>query len=200
MRSQQIVRKPLAVRPRSARTVRQRLYIRFPQLGQAFARAVDALPPRSRLRQAMISRAFEFATDALNRRDMDAALIAYRPDRELYPPPEWVEAGFVESCYRGPDGFRRYISELDDVWGGNLRVEPAELIDLGDRLVMLAGLSSRAEASGLALSSEYATVMTLRAGEVVRQVDYTSHTDALEAAGLPQRVGHGRGYAVARHA
>ena len=185
MRTQQIVRKPLAVRPRPGRTVGQRLYIRFPQLGQAFARTVDALPPRSRLRQAMVWRAFQFATEALNRRDLDAALIAYRPDRELYPPREWVGAGFVESCYRGPEGFRRYLSELDQVWGVNLRVEPAELIDVGDRLVMLAALPSRAEASGLELTSEYATVMTMRSGEIVRQRDYMSHADALKAAGLP---------------
>jgi ketosteroid isomerase-like protein len=184
MRSQQIVRKPLAVRPRSARTVGQRLYIRFPQLGQVFARVVAALPPRSRLRQALVWQAFKVAVEALNRRDMAAAVIAYRPDRELHPPREWVQAGFVESCYRGPDDFRRYVSDLDDVWGGNLRVEPAELIDLGDRLLMLATLPSRAEASGLALTSEYATVMTMRAGEIVEQRDYMSHADALGAVGL----------------
>ena len=183
MRKQRIVRKPLAVRQVSARTAEQRLCIRFPRLGHAFARAINVLPLRSRLRQGLLWRGVQLATEALNRRDLDAALIAYRADRELYPPKEWVESGFVEACYRGPEDFRKYVSELDDVWP-SLRVEPEELIDLGDRLVMLAALPSRAEASGLALNSEYATVMTVRAGEVVRQQDYTSRAEALEAAGL----------------
>jgi ketosteroid isomerase-like protein len=185
MGSDQIVRKPLALQERSARTIGQRLFIRVPWLGLAWALAVDRLPPRSRVRQAIVWRAFAFATEALNRRDMDAALIAYRADRELYPPREWVEAGFVEACYRGPDRFRTYLSELDDVWGSTLRVEPAELIDLGDRLVMLAALPSRAQSSGVVLTSEYATVMTLRGGAIVEQRDYTSHAGALEEAGLP---------------
>lgn len=188
MRSDHIVRRPLAVRDRTARTIGQRLLIRFPWLGTAWARTVGALPPRSRVRQALVWQAFQSATEALNRRDMPAALISYRADRELCPPREWVEAGFVDSSYTGPDAFRRYMSELDDVWGSTLRVEPAELIDLGDRLVMLAILPSRAQSSGVVLTSEYATVMTMRRGEIVQQRDFTSHAEALDTAGLPMPV------------
>ena len=91
----------------------------------------------------------------------------------------------MDPSYTGPDAFRRYLSDLDEVWGTTLRIEPVELIDLGDRLVMLATLPSRAQSSGVALTSEYATVMTFRRGEIVRQRDYMSHKEALEAAGIP---------------
>jgi hypothetical protein len=184
MPSGQIVRKPLAVRELSGRTVSQRFFIRFPGVATAYARWVGRKPPRSRVRQAAVWRGSQLAIEALNRRDLDAALIAYHPDRELHPPNEFVEAGFVEPCYRGPAGLRRYMSEWSDVWGGTLRVEPTELIDLGDRLVILAMLPSRAQASGLPLRSEWATVMTLKRGDVVDQRDYTNHGEALAAAGL----------------
>jgi hypothetical protein len=181
----QVVREPLQVREASTRTLDQRLLLRFPRLVGPYARVVGRLPPHSRLRHAAVWRSFQLATEALNRRDLDAALIGYHGDRELHPPREFVEAGFAESCYRGPAGSRKYISEWSDVWGGDLRIaEPAELIDLGDRIVALAMLPSRAQASGLPLSTKWACVLTLKDGEVIRQQDYLDHAQALEAAGL----------------
>src|SRR4051794_22838277 len=101
MGSDRIVRKPLVVRQRSGRTLAQRFFIRFPRLATAYARFVFRLPPRSRFRQAAVWRGTQLATEALNRRDLDAALIAYHPERQLQPPRAFVEAGFVESSYRG---------------------------------------------------------------------------------------------------
>jgi ketosteroid isomerase-like protein len=63
-------------------------------------------------------------------------------------------------------------------------MEPTELIDLGERLVALALLPSRAQASGFPLSTKWAGVLTLEDGEVIRQRDYLDHAEALEAAGL----------------
>jgi ketosteroid isomerase-like protein len=179
-----IVRRPIRVRRRSSRTLDQRLLLRFPRLLVSSARLVGRLPPTSRVRQAVVSRSFRLATEALNRRDLDAALIAYHPDREHYPPREFVEAGFAEPCYRGPLGFRKYMSEWSEVWGGDLRVEPTELIDMDDRIVALATLPNRAQASGIQFSPEWAAVLTLKDGDVISQQDYLDHTEALEAVGL----------------
>jgi ketosteroid isomerase-like protein len=180
----EIVRKPLRVRRQSSRTLDQRLLLRFPRLVAAYARLVGRLPPTSRFRQAVVSRSFRLATEALNRRDLDAALIAYDRDREHHPPREFVEAGFAEPCYRGPVGFRKYMSEWSEVWGGDLRVEPTELIDMGDRIVTLATLPNRAKASGIPFTPEWAAVLTLKHGNVISQQDYLDHTEALEAVGL----------------
>jgi hypothetical protein len=114
----EVVRKPLHVREPSTRTLDQRLALRFPRLFTAYARLIGKLPPRSRLRQAAVWRGFRLATEAFNRRDLDAALIGYHPDRELHPPREFVEGGFAESCYRGPGGFRKYVAEWSDVGAG----------------------------------------------------------------------------------
>jgi ketosteroid isomerase-like protein len=44
----------------------------------------------------------------------------------------------------------------------------------------------RAQASGVPLAETYAGVSTLRNGRIVRQDDFTSHAEALEAVGLPE--------------
>jgi ketosteroid isomerase-like protein len=182
--SDQIVRKPLRVRERSTRTLDQRLFLRFPRLGAASARLIGRLPPRSRLREASLWRASRLALEAYNRRDLDAVAIGFQPDLEYYPYREFVEAGLSEPCYRGPSGYRTYIQGTYDVWSADVRLEPTELIDLGDRFVVLANMPMRAQASGVPLGETYACVATLKDGRVIRQHDCLDHVEALETVGL----------------
>jgi ketosteroid isomerase-like protein len=178
------VRKPLRVREQSRRTLDQRLALRFPRLAAASFRLIAKLPPRSRVRQAAVWRGFRLAVEAYNRRDLDAVAIAYHPDLEYYPYREFVEAGLTEPCYHGPSGYRAYISSTYEVWGREVRLEPTELIDLGDRIVLLANMPMRAQASGVPLAETYAGVSTLKEGKVIRNDDYLDQSEALEAVGL----------------
>jgi len=182
----EIVRSPLKVAPRTRRTLDQRILLRFPGLADASFRLMSRFPPRSRLRQAVLGRAVRLGLEAYNRRDLDAVAIGFRPELEYYPYREFVEAGLAEPCYRGPTGYREYILGTNDVWGGDVRIEPRELIDLGDQLVVLADMPMRAQASGIALSERYACVSTLKDGKVLRQRDFLHHAQALEAVGLRQ--------------
>ena len=59
-----------------------------------------------------------------------------------------------------------------------------ELIDTGERIVMLANVPMRAQASGVPLTEEFAYVATLKDGRVIRQRDFLDHAEALEAVGL----------------
>jgi hypothetical protein len=61
-----------------------------------------------------------------------------------HSPREFVEVGF-EPRYCGPAGFREYMSTWSEVFGPDLRVEPVELIEAGDRIVLLADLQARAD-------------------------------------------------------
>jgi hypothetical protein len=106
------------------------------------------------------------------------------PNFEFHPPREAVESGFFEPCYRGAAGYRRYVSELSDVWGPDMRIESMELIDMGDRLVMLFDAPVRARASGVLLTGKLASVATLANGRVIHQQDYFHHDEAVEAVGL----------------
>jgi ketosteroid isomerase-like protein len=184
MASDQIVRKPLRARERSSRTLDQRLMLRFPRLAAASFRLIGKLPPRSRVRQAALWRAIQLAVEAYNRRDLDVVAIGFRPDMEYYPYREFVEAGLAEPCFHGPAGYRTYIEGTYEVWGADVRLEPTELIDLGDRVVMLANMPMRAQASGIPLGETYACVSTLKDGRVIHQRDFLDQAEALEAVGL----------------
>jgi ketosteroid isomerase-like protein len=178
------VRKPLSVRPVSHRTLDQRIAIRFPWLSTANTRLVAMLPPRSRVRQALLWRAVRAGIEAYNRRDLAAVSTAFHPNLEYYPYREFVEAGLAEPCYHGPAGYRAYIEATYDVWGTEVRLFPTELIDLGDRLVLLADMPMRAQGSGVPLAESYATIATIKDGAIIRQRDFLNQAEALAEAGL----------------
>jgi ketosteroid isomerase-like protein len=180
-----VVRRPLRVRAWAGRPLDLRLALRFPRLSDAYARLVlQRLPPTSRVRQASVWRSSRLGMEAFNRRDIDAAVSYGHPDFEYYPPREFVEAGFFEACYRGAEGFREYVSAWSEVVG--LRVEPVELIDLGDRLVLLAELPTLGHASGVPIAGKIATVSVLTDGKASRVHTYLDHAEALEAVGLSE--------------
>ena len=180
------MRKPLRVRERSSRPLDQRLTLRFPRLADAYTRFVIArLPPTSRFRQVAVWRATRLGMEAFNRRDVDAAVSYGHPDFEFEPPREFVDLGF-ERTYRGAAGFRKYISTWSEVFGPDLRVEPTELVDAGDRIVLLADLRARGQASGIPLSGTIATVSFLKHGNATHVQAFFDHAEALEAAGLTE--------------
>jgi ketosteroid isomerase-like protein len=182
----EIVRKPLRVRERSGRTLDQRLALRFPSLFPGFARRISSLPPGSRLRQASLWRAARLALEAYNRRDLEAVVIGCHPEFEWHPDRRWVEAGLMDSSYRGLEGYRRYVAATAEVYAGEVYVKPTELIDLGDRFVILAEAPMRAQASGVPLTEAWALVGTVRDGRVVSYQEYFDHAEALEAVGLSE--------------
>lgn len=180
----EIVRRQLRARERSRRSLDQRLALRFPRGAAALARLIGSLPPSSRFRQAALSRGALVSAAAFNRRDIDAILVFYDPDYEFHPAHEFVDGGFTPACYRGPAGYHEFVSDWSDVWGADLRVEPLEVIDLGNRVVTLFNVPTRALASGVPLTGKWAAVATLKNGRVIHDQVYLDHAEALEAVGL----------------
>jgi hypothetical protein len=168
-----MVRGPLRVRERSRRTLDQAIGLRFPALAAAGTRLAMSLPLGSRLRRAIIWRTARLAVEAFNRRDLDAVAIIYHPDMEYYPYREFVEGGLSEACYRGPEGYKAYIGTTIEAWGEGVQLHPTELIDLGDRFVILADMPMRAQTSGVPLAESYATVTTLAGGSSVSRTSWT---------------------------
>jgi ketosteroid isomerase-like protein len=182
----EIVRKPLRVRDRSRRTLDQRVALRFPRVAAANSRRIAKLPPSSRVRQAAVWRSVRLGVEAYNRRDPDAVAIGCHPEFEYHPGRTWVEAGLVEPCYRGLEGYRKYLATVDEVWGGENHLKPVELIDLGERIVMLAVGTMRAQASGVPLTEAFALISTLKDGRSIHLQEYYDHAEALEAVGLSE--------------
>ena len=179
----EVVRKPLRARERSSRTLDQRLALRFPRLAAVFLGRIGKLPRGSRLRQAALSRGVRLSVEAYNRRDPEAVVVGWHPEFEYHTGREWAQSGLVEPCYRGLNGYRKYLATVDEVWGGENYLKPVELIDLGDRIVLLADGTMRAKASGVPLAEAFALVSTLQEGKIVCHQEYYDHDEALEAAG-----------------
>jgi hypothetical protein len=180
-----IISQPLRALDRPRRTLDQRLLLRFPRMTAAYVRLVGRLPPASKLRQAAIRRGVGLGIEAYNRRDLAAAVVGWDADFDYRPGLDWVKDGLVESSYRGLEGYRRYARIADEVAGGALYLKPIELIDLGDRLVILADAPTRGHASG-SPADPFAVIATLHDGRVVLAQEYFDHAAALEAAGLRQ--------------
>jgi hypothetical protein len=116
----EVVRTPIRTRARSRRTLDQRIALRLPRVARAYARWVGKLPPSSHVRTASLSRAVQIGAEAYNRRDLDAVTIAYDPEVEYRRAQAWVEGGFFEECYRGPEGYRRYVASTTEVFGAEV--------------------------------------------------------------------------------
>jgi hypothetical protein len=67
-----------------------------------------------------------------------------------------------------------------------MRVESVEVVDLGDRVVMLLDIPVRAQVSRVPLTGRLASVATFERGRVICQQDYFDHAEALRAVGLPE--------------
>jgi ketosteroid isomerase-like protein len=185
MPNEEVVRHSLRTREGAGRTLDQRLATRSPRFAHVLMRPVLGLPPSSRIRQATLVRAAEIAFAAYNRRDLDAITAGFHPEIEYYPYRQFVEAGLAEPVYHGPEGYRRYVEATYDVWGPEgVKLEPTEVIDAGDRLVLLADMPMRAQGSGVTLTEKYGSVWWLRDGLVGRVDDFLDQAEALRAGGV----------------
>lgn len=167
------------------RTLDERLRVRFPALFRPYSEAILRLPPRSRLRQAALARAIVRAYAAANRRDFeliftgnDRHAYEYRPSADLLPPD-------FDTVYHGQQGYldfwRRWLDAFPDI-----RWDPEEIIDLGEKILVRTSQSGRGSVSGLALSEPVFQLFTFRRGLVIRQADFLDRSKALEAAGRPE--------------
>jgi ketosteroid isomerase-like protein len=126
--------------------------------------------------------AFRQAIAAYNRRDIDAFLEAFDPMVEIHPL-TLAMFGQEAAVYRGHDGIRRFIRDVDEVLP-HLQVEPLEIRDLGERIVASGRLRARGRASGAEVDSPIGWVVEFSEGRVTRMRDYLDPEQALQAVGL----------------
>ena len=120
---------------------------------------------------------------AFNRRDFKAVSEFLHPELEWHP-----YLGAVEgSIYRGRDAVVKMWSDLDDSFGGSLRVEPVEVIDRGEQIIVVIDAHGTGSGSGAEVRQSWAQVATLRDGLIWHVEPYPDRLSALEAAGLSGR-------------
>jgi ketosteroid isomerase-like protein len=142
------------------------------------------LPRHSRLRHAMLVRGARQAYGAVNRRDFDLALTAYDPDYEYHQHhvafPDW-DLGDV-----GHDGFRKFWRQALEAFD-DIRFDPEEVLDLGDRVLVTVQISGHGTGSGVPMNQKLFQLFTYRRGLIVQQDDFSDRPQALEAVGLSEQ-------------
>jgi uncharacterized protein (TIGR02246 family) len=113
--------------------------------------------------------------EAINRRDLQAMLDAYHPDADMSTLTSELVSG---KPYRGHTGIREYFSSFADVWE-ELRLEPEEIRDLGDRILVVGRWSSRGRESGAEVESPAAWIFAVRDGRIVFSRAYRDAEEAL---------------------
>ena len=125
--------------------------------------------------------AFKRVIEAYNRHDLGALL------RELDTEIEWrpvlpVVLGGDSTVYRGHDGVRQLLRDLDEVLAER-RMDFSEIREAGDRVVATGSLRIRGKSSGARSESPFGCVAELRNGKAIRIQTYLDPSDALEHLG-----------------
>jgi hypothetical protein len=144
----EVVRTPIGPDARlpTRRTLDERFYVRFPGTYAVLARAVNRLPPRSRLRRALLRRAVLSGWASWARRDFELNLLGYAPDCHMETVSEWTAAG-QRSSYEGHAGRREIAADWFDAME-RMDLIPQEIIDAGNPSWFSATSASVPEGAG----------------------------------------------------
>ena len=120
---------------------------------------------------------------AFEHEGLEGFLRFYNPEIEWTPTAEFVEF----ATYRGHDGVRRYFGTIADEFD-DVRVELEEVIDAGEQVVVFSRISGQGKLSGAPVELSLITVSSMRDGKVIRNRNYPTRSEALEAAGLSEQA------------
>jgi ketosteroid isomerase-like protein len=114
--------------------------------------------------------------DAYNRRDFDAAVESFDPEIDwVLPARQSSDSG------RGPDDVKRFWEDLEETFE-ELRLDPQEFVDVGDRVATRLRYYTRGKGSGVVIEGElYHQVVTFRDGRMVRIEYFGDWAQALDA-------------------
>ena len=118
------------------------------------------------------------AYDAMNADDPAWAAANLPPDFELVPPPS---SGGLAERYTGAGGIAQFRAELEDAWEA-FHTEVEEIVEFGERVVVLGRIRNRGRGSGLEVDVVAAHLWTLRDGVPVRVELIGDRDEALRRA------------------
>ena len=87
--------------------------------------------------------------------------------------------------YRGHAGVRRWLGDWDAAWT-EWSIEPEEIIDADDCVVVVVRMRTKGLGSGVELDRQDAIVYRFRNKKIIRTDYYNSKGQAFEAAGLSE--------------
>jgi ketosteroid isomerase-like protein len=125
------------------------------------------------------------AIEATNRGDYEAALVIWADDAETINARGVLTVGGAPQETRSRSERIRYRQQWSAEWDG-FGFERVELIDLGQRIVVLVHATGSGPTSGVRFDQDGGFVLDLSGGRVVREQIFLDRAEALEAAGLSE--------------
>jgi ketosteroid isomerase-like protein len=120
--------------------------------------------------------------EAINTGNADALIALCDPNIEVHS----VFTAVGGAVYRGHDGARDWVRELQEAFGGNFRVEVETYFDLGDHTIAFGALHGRGGQSGAEVVMPAAGATQWREGLCVSQKAYAKRDDALRDLGVSE--------------
>jgi ketosteroid isomerase-like protein len=122
------------------------------------------------------------ATDAFNRRDIDAVLEELDPGIEWHPLMQ-VLVGGEATVYRGHEGALALLRDVEEAFTG-AQADQSEFRDFGEQVIAIGHLRGRGRESGVEAETAIAWLVEFQTGKAVRIREYLDPNEALEAAGV----------------
>lgn len=123
--------------------------------------------------------------DGLGTRDSSHLIALSDPEVEWHSFFAIGEGG----VYRGHDGTRRYMSDLEDAWEVG-RAEVDDALCVGDIAVLVGRIHYRGKGSGVESASEAGWMLKFRGGKLLCFRAFREPEQALEAVGLSEQNAH----------
>jgi ketosteroid isomerase-like protein len=88
-------------------------------------------------------------------------------------------------AYTGREAFIENMAKLEDSFA-ELRMDPLEMVDLGEKIIVVVSMSGRGQGSSVPVEMTFAQLWSLRDGKAVSLRDYATRAEALAAVGLSE--------------
>ena len=122
--------------------------------------------------------------DALARRDVEGLIALSDPDVRWHS--FFAEVAFgAGGGYRGHNGIRQYVSDLNDAWE-IVRADVDDGVGVGDIALLVGRIHYRGKASGVETASPAGWIFKFRDGKVLRFRAFREPAQVLEDAGLSE--------------
>jgi ketosteroid isomerase-like protein len=122
------------------------------------------------------------ANRAFNTRNVEAFVAFCDPQIELRSALT-VPGGGI---YHGHDGVRRWHRDLEDVFGGEIGIDPEVFFDLGEYTVTFHVLRGRGQQSGAGVATPAAHLCRWRDGRIIHFKGYVHREEVFSDLGIPK--------------
>jgi hypothetical protein len=122
------------------------------------------------------------ANEAFNTRNVEAFIKYCDREIELHSAVTVPGGGL----YRGHDGIRRWHRDLEDVFGGEIQMEPEVFFDLGEYTITFHVLQGRGQRSGVDVATPAAHLCRWRDDLIVYFKGYVHREEAFSDLGIPK--------------